>query len=141
MKKSKYQQYFHCFIVCILGPHAFWFNFQQNIVNIPISAVFRSAALIRRKVLISMWIPKSAVLIRGQRLFEVRCLLEEIRYTYITYYCIICTYYYYYYYIYIYILHIYKYLIYIYIFIYISYCAYIYTCVYIYIYSVMYGDK
>ena len=26
MKKSKYQQYFHCFIVCILGPYAFWFS-------------------------------------------------------------------------------------------------------------------
>ena len=137
MKKSKYQQYFHCFIVCILGPHAFWFNFQQNIVNIPISAVFGSAALIRRKVLISMWIPKSAVLIRGQRLFEVRCLLEEIRYTYITYYCIICTYYYYYYYIYIYI---YIYITYlqtsnIYIYIYQLLCLYIYMCVCLYIFG------
>ena len=26
MKKSKYQQYFHCFIVCILVPYAFWFS-------------------------------------------------------------------------------------------------------------------
>ena len=41
MKKSKYYQYFHCFIVCILGPYAFWFSFQQNIVTILISAVFR----------------------------------------------------------------------------------------------------
>ena len=27
MKKSKYQQYLHCFIFCILGPSAFWFSF------------------------------------------------------------------------------------------------------------------
>ena len=27
-----------------------------------------------------MWIPKGAALIRGRRLFEARCLLEEIRY-------------------------------------------------------------
>ena len=26
MKKSKFQQYFQCFIVCILGPYAFWFS-------------------------------------------------------------------------------------------------------------------
>ena len=27
MKKSKYRQYFHCFIVCILVPYAFWISF------------------------------------------------------------------------------------------------------------------
>ena len=27
MKKSLYQQYFHFFIVCILGLYAFWFSF------------------------------------------------------------------------------------------------------------------
>ena len=27
MKKSKYQQYLHCFIVCILFPYAFWFSY------------------------------------------------------------------------------------------------------------------
>ena len=26
MKKSKYQKYFHCFIVYILVTYAFWFN-------------------------------------------------------------------------------------------------------------------
>ena len=36
-------------------------------------------ALIRGEVLISMWIPKGDALIRGRRLFEVKCLLEEIR--------------------------------------------------------------
>ena len=47
MKKPKYKQYFHCFIVCILLPHAFWFSYQQNVVTILISATFRGAALIR----------------------------------------------------------------------------------------------
>ena len=34
MKKSKFQQYFHCFIVYILGLYAFWFSLQQNIETI-----------------------------------------------------------------------------------------------------------
>ena len=46
MKKSKYQKYFHCFNVSILGPYAFCFSFSQNIVTFLISAVFRGAALI-----------------------------------------------------------------------------------------------
>ena len=79
MKKSKYQQYFHCFIVCIPGPCAYWFSFQQNIAAALISAIFRDAALIR-----------GDVFIRGRRLFqcgypkvrsllESRHILEEIR--------------------------------------------------------------
>ena len=36
-----------------------------TIVTILISAVFRGAALTRREALISLWIPKGAVLIRG----------------------------------------------------------------------------
>ena len=74
MKKSKFQQYFHCFVFGILIPCAFWFSYWQNIVKIPISAAFRGEALI------SMWIPKGAVLIRGRHLFEALRLLEEIRY-------------------------------------------------------------
>ena len=31
-----------------------------------------------------MWIPKGATLIRGRRLFEAWCLLEEIRYLFFT---------------------------------------------------------
>ena len=81
MKKSKHEQYFHCFIVCILGPYAFWFSFYQKIVTILISNVFRGAALIRGQALI-----------RGRRLFrcgypKVRCLLEEIWYLPKNYYC------------------------------------------------------
>ena len=59
MKKAKYQQYFHCFIVCILGLYAFWLSFWQNIVAILISAVFTGVAIIR-----------------GRRLFDARRLLE-----------------------------------------------------------------
>ena len=47
-------------------------------VNILISAVFRSVALIRGKAL--MWIPDGAALTRGRCLFEVWRLLEEKRY-------------------------------------------------------------
>ena len=69
MKKSKYQQYFHYFIICILGPYAFWFSFQQNIVTILTNAVFTGAAL------------RGEALIRGRCLFlcgypKVRRLLE-----------------------------------------------------------------
>ena len=67
MKKSKYQQYFYCFIVWILGPFAFWFRFQKNIVTVLISAVYRSATLIRGEALTSMWIPQDAALIRGNK--------------------------------------------------------------------------
>ena len=56
MKKSKYQQYFHCFIVCILVP-----------------SVFRGAAFKGRR-LFQCGYPKV------RRLFEARRLLEEIRY-------------------------------------------------------------
>ena len=58
-KSSKYQQYFHCFNVCILVSYGFWFSYQQNIVTILISAAFRGAALIRGNALI-----------RGMRLFQ-----------------------------------------------------------------------
>ena len=54
-------------------------------VTILISAAFREAALIReghlleREAIISMWAPKSAALIRGQRLFEAWRFIEKIR--------------------------------------------------------------
>ena len=37
--------------------------------------------LIRREALVSMWIPKGEVLVRGQCLFKLRRVLEKIRYT------------------------------------------------------------
>ena len=74
MKNSKYQQHFHCFIVCIPVLSAFWFSNKQNVVTILISAVFRSVALIR-------W----EVLIKSKHLFQfehqkVPCLLEGSAY-------------------------------------------------------------
>ena len=65
MKKSKYQQYFHCFIVCILILCAFWFSFQQNIGTILIGAVLRGAALIRRRCLFQCGYPKVRRLLEG----------------------------------------------------------------------------
>ena len=58
-----YQQYFHCFIVCILVLYPFWFSYQQNMVTILVSAASRGVVLIRGEALISMWISKSALLI------------------------------------------------------------------------------
>ena len=72
MKKSKYQQYFYCFIVCILGPYAFWFSFSWNIVNILLSSVFRGG------VLIVIRIGKDAALIRDWHLLEAQRLIQEI---------------------------------------------------------------
>ena len=87
---KKCQQYFHCFIVCILGPYAFRFRFQWNIVTILISIItiglvqrcgaYQRGNLYQREALISMWITKGAALVREWRLFEARSLLEEIRY-------------------------------------------------------------
>ena len=48
-------------------------------VTILTRAAFSGPALLE-EALISMWIPKDAVLIRRRRLFEARRLLEEIRY-------------------------------------------------------------
>ena len=77
MKKSKYQQYFHCFMAFRVGPCAFWFSFLQIIVTILISAVFRDAALIRREMLISMYIPGGTALIRGRCSFHARQLCQR----------------------------------------------------------------
>ena len=70
MKKPKYQQYFHCFIVWILVPYAFWFSYWQNMVTILINTTFRRGVSIRGEALI-----------RGKHLFQsgypkVLCLLE-----------------------------------------------------------------
>ena len=47
MKKFKYQQYFHCFAVCILVPYAFWFGYWKNILTAVLSAAaFKTVVLI-----------------------------------------------------------------------------------------------
>ena len=73
MKKSKYQQYFHCFIVCIISLNVFWFSYQQNIVTILRSTVFRGAALLEGGAYFNVE-PEGAALMRGW------CLIQEIRY-------------------------------------------------------------
>ena len=74
-KESKYQQYFHCFIVCIQVAHAFQFSYQQNMVTILKSASLRSAAFIRSfiRTFISLQKPKGAVLIRGNTVHLWKC--------------------------------------------------------------------
>ena len=57
MKKSKYQQYLYCFIVCMLVPNAFWFGYF-------ISATFRGTVHTRGTCLFQFGYPKV------QRLFE-----------------------------------------------------------------------
>ena len=70
MKKSKYQQYFHFFIVCILLPlPLYYYHYRMYFVlansrlcnYILISPAFRHVALIKRKALI-----------RGRRLLQCR---------------------------------------------------------------------
>ena len=84
MNNSKYQQYLHCFIVCILFPYAFWFSYQYNIVTnlwqrILRCDTYKMGDAYQREALI--WVHKRAVLIIGQPLFEARCLLEKIWYS------------------------------------------------------------
>ena len=85
MKKSKYQHYLYCFIVCIVVPHEIWFSYQQNIISIVTSAAFRGGqgclleGAYQRQVLVSMWTSKDVELIRGWCLFEAWRFLEEIR--------------------------------------------------------------
>ena len=67
MKKSKYQHYFHRFIVCMLVPYAFWFNYQQNMVTVlwlP-CGIYQRGGTYQSKLLISIWIRKGVALIRG----------------------------------------------------------------------------
>ena len=52
MKKSKYQQYFHCFIAYIIVLYAFWFSYKLNIVTILITTAFQGAILIKGELLI-----------------------------------------------------------------------------------------
>ena len=52
MQKSKYEQYFHCFIACILVPYEFWFSYQQNMVTILISTTFRNGSLLEGRSLL-----------------------------------------------------------------------------------------
>ena len=78
MKKYKFKQYFRCFVVGILVPYAFWFSYQQNIVTIPISTPFRGGVLIRGEVLISMWIPKGAMLIGGPALIRGNTVFPKV---------------------------------------------------------------
>ena len=59
IEKSKYQQYFHCFIISILVSYAFWVSCYYNIVTALISVAFRAAVLIRGEAII-----------RGRRLFQ-----------------------------------------------------------------------
>ena len=74
MKKSKYQQYFHCFIACILVPYASWLSYQWNMVTILISVAVIGAALVRGRRLFQCTYPKV------RRLFEAQHLSQEIRY-------------------------------------------------------------
>ena len=79
MKKSKYEQYFYCFIVCVLVPYVFWFSYQQNVVTILISATFRGGALIRGETLIRVRHVFQCGYPKVRRLFEARDLLQETR--------------------------------------------------------------
>ena len=62
-KKNKYQQYFHCFIMCMLVPHPFWFSYQQNMVTI--SVAFKGAALIRGRRFFQCGYPRVRRLLEG----------------------------------------------------------------------------
>ena len=65
MKKSKYQQYLYCFIVCIVVPHAIWFSYQYNIITILTSTAFRGETLIRGRCLFQCGHPKMRHLLEG----------------------------------------------------------------------------
>ena len=76
MKKSKYQQYFHCLhtsSICILVYLLVEYSNYSNKCRIQRCGTYQ------REALISIRISKYAGLIRGQHLFEARWLLEEIQ--------------------------------------------------------------
>ena len=73
MKKSKYQQYLYCFIVCMLVPYAFWFSYLR-------SATFRGAVHIRGGGggPLSVWIPKGTALIWGLPLIRQNSVFQKL---------------------------------------------------------------
>ena len=75
MKKSKYHQYFYCFII-----YSFIFLLFYFYYSILKSAAFRGVALIRGEALIRGRRLFQCGYPRMWRLFETRCILEEIRY-------------------------------------------------------------
>ena len=86
MKKSKYQQYFHCFIclhtnksICILVQLLVENSNYSIKCHIQRCGAYQKGGTYQRQALISMWIPKDAALIR------VRRLLEEIWYLQVFY--------------------------------------------------------
>ena len=81
MKKSQYQQYFHCFIVSVLVPCTFWFGYQQNILTIVISVGFRIAALITGRCLFQCGYPKVWHLLIGSVYLKVWLLVEYSNYS------------------------------------------------------------
>ena len=79
MKKSKYQEYFHCFIVCILVPDAFWFN-HKYIVTVPVSATLRGVALVKGMRLFQCGYSKVRRLLKSSAHVRPGAFLEEICY-------------------------------------------------------------
>ena len=59
MKKSKYQQYSHCFIICILVPYGSWFSYEWNMVT-----------LLKRAAFVGVALTRGEVLIKGRHLFQ-----------------------------------------------------------------------
>ena len=51
----------------------------SNKRHIQSCGAYQKRGTYQREVLLSMWIPKGATLIRRRRLFTARCLLEEIQ--------------------------------------------------------------
>ena len=82
MKKSKYQQYFYYFVICILVPYAFWFSYQNNMVTILINTEFKGAVLIRGETTIRWRRLFQCGYPKNWHLFESRRLLEKMRYFY-----------------------------------------------------------
>ena len=64
MKISEHQ-YFHCSIVNIIFPYAFWFKYCSNMVKFLTSATFTFVMFIRGEVLISIWMSKDTFLLEG----------------------------------------------------------------------------
>ena len=85
LKYSTTASYFHFFIVCVLVPYAFQFTYGYIMVRFLINTTFWGTALIRGRSLLEDGVyydlsVNGAALIKRRRLFEIRHLLEEIRY-------------------------------------------------------------
>ena len=94
MKKSKYQQFFHCLhttFICILVQFLVEYKNYSNKRHIQRCGAYQWGGAFQREALISMWIPKGEAHFLGSVLIRGNTFLFVLKQSYICYYIICMT--------------------------------------------------